>query len=770
MKGEGDMRKFSKFMALLLLIGLFLFPIHATSDVDSCTLDDPDCLEEYRKAVTKNDFAIQGMVSFDKAEMLEEMGEEYVVYFSSSAEVPNSIEVDMFNLGESFIGLLFVGIISLFEQLGLFISWIVMVIYNFASSNVVSLIIRNVGEVLNQTIFDWKNPAGVGVSLIILVTLVTILKMLLQNFKLYSKSRKNIFQDVMGIVLNAFLIYFIALSGTGIVYQFEEGLTDSIGDMIQIEYDENSSSSVAVQTKDLIFDLMQMQPYMLRNFGTMNVEDLEGGIGRVHNLLDGTTSVKEEVNSYDNAYIIQDSPTAVQNLFFEFLIIIQRILLTIIIASLTILFLAFQFVKELLLLMAVLNIVKLLFNPRWSIFDWFVARVLWAILAVLVSVGFTVILYALFKAIAYVTSINVLFLIVFDAVVVYLIYLVKNNWQLIAEKFMREIKTYSNLYTGTEGCMEIAGTLKQLYFENPADLFGLSGNSQDSSDDTYYNTSTVSPLHEQDDLADIVEDKPSTADIVASSLYDTIRPNEVESEKKVVERTTPISTLRSRIGKYTQPRSNTQCEQRVESAITNSNENVRETQNVETACDKNNIKEQREPRKVSLQERIQGRQEAINANGVEQDAEVVKGDSQTISGNLEPSEIVEEEEPLQAEETVSIDESIQDREKETIIASQESLATQEVDIESTVEEIAEPSVDSNVVQTEKAEEIQNAPAPVNNSTNEIQDKKIEKVKEVEEDKASNIIPMSDDEMLQILEEEDVDLEFLGDKEDEEWYD
>lgn len=375
---------------------------------------------------TSNDFIADALRSLDEKTAQQEAGENYLKNFYNSSQTASS-ESFSFLKPETWI----MTVINLFtlisEMIGILVTFFVMVLLNFVSSSFLISIMNDVISGIEKIMFDWSNLNSWIIKVLVLSTMIGIIYKLIKNFTHIRGYKQVMMIALSGIVSMTFVI-FIGRNGRNIIGGIEDTLQSTI---VETFVFDGQSKNMEIANKENIFDTMQLQPFMLRHFGTTSYEKIAGKGGhsideakaRVQNLLEDPSmeNAEKEYEDYHNNAISHDVLSSGMVFFLSLITLAHKILIGIIVAVLCIAVGAVKLLKEILLWLSVYQLIWWLIKRNNKAQQWFADRIMWSFLAIGADMLFSALMYFVMQLCNKVSAIHPLFLIAFDVLLLIIV-------------------------------------------------------------------------------------------------------------------------------------------------------------------------------------------------------------------------------------------------------------------------------------------------------------------------------------------------------------
>lgn len=427
-----------------------------------CKVNDYECIADHIEGIgstTPQDFksAIQ---SFDPDIASQEVNENYSANFQNSTMTAMTENLSLIK-PHTYVMMISNFIIMIFETIGGALSLIALVAYNFLSGSAIEALISGVLENISNVIFNWKDTSSWIYNILFLIAFIGLVK---KSVDLVTKrggmpTTKNIVGIVMETIVSIAVVVFIGIYGRPIIHYVESTAESSIVSTFSFGSEEKP---LEIAMKEQIFDIMQMKPFMMRHFGTSNInllpmdEDvsyddlLSFNTGRVQKILTdpSTTSARAE-KDMGNGVIMQGIGTSFSCIGYSFLGLVHKFLAGCVILALTLLLGAVRLLKEVLLFFSVLGLIVMLLNTKHpKVRNWFFNRLMWVIVSILISIFFTSFLFAWGQIMDRISSTGFIFTIVFDALLIFLLCLLWHFKDALIEKFKDIVDTGGEIISG----------------------------------------------------------------------------------------------------------------------------------------------------------------------------------------------------------------------------------------------------------------------------------------------------------------------------------
>ncbi|MGX8834717.1 hypothetical protein ACWG0P_10935 [Amedibacillus sp. YH-ame6] len=378
-----------------------------------------------------SDFISDALKSLDEETAKEESGKNYVRNYFNSAETAITDGIDIFD--PSTIPMVILNMITkLLELIGTMVTYVVMLVYNIASSSFIPDVVDKIFVNIDKIVFDWSNPNSWIMKILLIVTLMGILYQLIKNFKRLT-NWKAIMELMISSLLSMFLIVFIGQNGRNIVMGFEKPLTTLMTQTFDFTGEENTE----IANKTNLFDILQMQPFILRNFGSTTVEGVANRFGidvteasdRVQTLLDDPSeeNAEKEYEDYKNTSITHDPSSAGKALFVSAITLIHRIAISFVLIVMSLSVGVIKLAKVILLGLSVYQLIWWMLKRSNKAWQWFTDRLLWCFLTVIADVLLSVGLYFITSLCAEVATKNIFYMLAVDIGLIVLLVFAINN-------------------------------------------------------------------------------------------------------------------------------------------------------------------------------------------------------------------------------------------------------------------------------------------------------------------------------------------------------
>lgn len=516
------------------------------------------CLKDREASLKTADFYTQAIMSLDPTIAEKEVSEDYIKNFSNSSVTALAYDISLFD-PETIVMAIINLVISLIEMIGLFISLLVLIIYNVASSTFWMVIINTIFNQVDKVLFNWSDPNSYFMKLVFLFGILALARKLAQS-KTKIFTMKTLINSIVEVVVSCMMVVFIAQYGRPIILHVENLLTTSVVQTFSFSSSDEKIDP-EIENKRIIFDTLQKQGFILRHFGVVdesrisniNTGDYQGkGEGekieysnadRVANLLNdpSTANAKMERQAFGSTNIAYNTGQTLQILGLSIVFGVHRLLLGILFGSGGLILIGLGLVKEVLLAISVYALVIMLWRQNKAIAgNWFASRMQWSILFMLASIIFSIMNFFINQLVIEVTKYGLLLIIVLDIILVILMKYLWDNKEEIWKKITADISG------GEAGALEVARMVitgdvtPSNVLENRADRRRKEKEENDplnDFDDKDPNRSKSSLSNEDEteladkDIDDSSEDiTEHDLDLNADASEDTVNPNSDEED------------------------------------------------------------------------------------------------------------------------------------------------------------------------------------------------------------------------------------------------
>lgn len=435
------MKQLRKILGIcLLLILLFPVSIHADNMDGGNTPSGDSTAETTEKDDTETaNFISDALKSLDAKTAEKENAKNYIKNFYNSSVTAKTKGFNL--LSPDSIGMCFLNLITtLLEMIGIAFTFLLMLLYNLVSSSFMENVLQSAFDIIDKVMFNWNDPNSWIMKVLLITTLLSILYQLIKNFTRMT-SWKHIVQLVVSSFITMTFIIFIGQHGRPIV----NGLEKSVNKMLTQSFVYGDEKDPEIVNKENMFDILQVQPFMVRHYGTTSYESIAKSTDqnkvkkakeRVQNILDDPSeaNAEKEYDEYGNKVITHNTGSSAQVLFLSVIMLIHRIAIGIVLGVCCLALGAVKFAKTILLGLSVYQLIWWLLKRTGKARQWFLHRLMWSFAAVIADVMFNAALFFLVTVCTKVAAINVLFMLAFDAILIIIIWFVLKNIGTIAAK------------------------------------------------------------------------------------------------------------------------------------------------------------------------------------------------------------------------------------------------------------------------------------------------------------------------------------------------
>lgn len=558
---------------MIFLVIAVLFVVTATIKITPVLADPADQTEESAGKDSEStnvnlktsNFYTSAIASIDPEIRKQEDGQDYIDNFSNSTVTALSYDlslVDPDTITMQIIGI----VINIFEAIGSLFSLVVLISYNLASSSFWKTAIESIFNAFDTAIFNWSDPNSWFYKIVLLFGLIAVIKKLLSSMKRLV-TYKTVVTTIFQVVISCILIVFIAQQGRSVVSYVDGLVNESISTSFNFIDDQYAESELPLEinVKNQIFDIMQKQGFTLRHFGVTSASQIpseyygtykgkdyktsDSGETRLNQLLKdpSTENARIERQKYGSNQIGYSGAQCIVILGQSLVFLVHKAFMGFIIGSACIMLFGFCFMKEVSLSLSIYGLVFMLFKNELRVASsWFMSRMKWTIMFIFINLGFNMFLSFMIRIINYISSQALLFLLIFDILIAWLVAYVIGHWQEIWEKITHDLGIDSDSTVIDAGKAILNGDI------DPRDVYSnrkdrvaeerAQRNQDNYGDDPNYDSSqpSVSNVKSGDDLADQDEtvegdekiDEDSNEDIKnAEDDFDVDKEFEAEVEE-----------------------------------------------------------------------------------------------------------------------------------------------------------------------------------------------------------------------------------------------
>lgn len=520
---------------MIFLVIAVLFIVTATIKITPVSADPADQTEESAGKDSEStnvnlktsNFYTSAIASIDPEIRKQEDGQDYIDNFSNSTVTALSYDlslVDPDTITMQIIGI----VINIFEAIGSLFSLVVLISYNLASSSFWKTAIESIFNAFDTAIFNWSDPNSWFYKIVLLFGLIAVIKKLLSSMKRLV-TYKTVVITIFQVVISCILIVFIAQQGRSVVSYVDGLVNESISTSFNFIDDQYAESELPLEinVKNQIFDIMQKQGFTLRHFGVTSASQIpseyygtykgkdyktsDSGETRLNQLLKdpSTENARIERQKYGSNQIGYSGAQCIVILGQSLVFLVHKAFMGFIIGSACIMLFGFCFMKEVSLSLSIYGLVFMLFKNELRVASsWFMSRMKWTIMFIFINLGFNMFLSFMIRIINYISSQALLFLLIFDILIAWLIAYVIGHWQEIWEKITHDLGINSDSTVIDAGKAILNGDIDPRdVYNNHKDRVADERAQRDQdrySDDPDYDSlePSVSNVKSGDDLAD----------------------------------------------------------------------------------------------------------------------------------------------------------------------------------------------------------------------------------------------------------------------------
>lgn len=370
-----------------------------------------------------------GWNTLSKEEKAKELEQNYLKYGIETTRIasdPSVIDI---------ISNVTVWISTTIETATFYITGFTIYITSLSTTNVISEIFYSIGQIINDGIFDWNNPAGFGIGLLVLLVLVGAI---IRLFNSSSQEKRNLFtfKGVVDFFLKMIVTFSLAWvtvsQGPVIMKEIDRAVDKTQANLL-------SGSEKGLTTnmilKSTIFDIMQLTPYKMRTFGigvnptNKQIEESflysveVGNKGFLEKLGQGVVDFAGKTTEFLTlgAFQYEDAKEkpisrgirvvfgimdAIQVLFFVLIMAILKVLIGAIVVLFAFVRIFFSMIKELSLYLSFIAILPTFFDQNRNAVRWWTNRLQWSFFYMLISLGINLAMLFVLKMIAFLMNAN----------------------------------------------------------------------------------------------------------------------------------------------------------------------------------------------------------------------------------------------------------------------------------------------------------------------------------------------------------------------------
>lgn len=277
-----------QFCALLFIISALVFTgsyvyvdaVNESPKISTCNnVNDPSCAQtkvaqdgSYIRTLNNQPdppIFIKAIMSRDETTYNKEKNQYYVASFMNGANMQMADTVDASSMHLVIPQMLF-ALFWIILALILIFTYILLFTYNFMFGGLFQEVCNLIINLINGWIFQWdKGFAGFGWKILLIILIVVMGSIAIRSIKGHvpiMSSVKSIFQAILIMFLIGFLSQYM-VSITTTIDKYASDMTSQITLSTVTESDDTPSE---IRTKSLIYELTEVQPFMMRYFGVMS--------------------------------------------------------------------------------------------------------------------------------------------------------------------------------------------------------------------------------------------------------------------------------------------------------------------------------------------------------------------------------------------------------------------------------------------------------------------------------------------------------------------
>lgn len=479
----------------------------------------------------------------------QEVNELYITHFFDIHIVASFQEIDdeFFKSDiASNSGTIIVSIFASFLGVITFIfNFLTMLITNLALNDTLSFIFSTLITFFNDTIFDFKNPAGTGVLLTVLIAL----GIMIRNVFIMSKdsSLKDILKMIFVILFLTALVPISYLQIRPMLHSASDSLKEYVYEVV---YEETEAEDIVIKQKRDIFNAQIFTAYMQETFGVKTIEELaiernitiEEAEKIVKGIIEGNEEIAdEEINKYENNRINTNFGTAMKYLLFSFVMLLHSILIFLTIGSLNLFSILLNIIETIAFGFIFINVILMMVDLKENKMGNFLKnRIQFLMIYILVTLSVLLFIQFVVTIVNAFVAINIMLLLVVEIILIlFLIYIYKNKDKII--KYLSKLtEVAKGIITGDYEISDLTSDVKSATMAIKDAVIKSENGSNDTSDNNTSLDKEHEPSNEElfdEDLSEEgkdVEDPSEESDIEDKNeinIDDDLEENsEIESQ------------------------------------------------------------------------------------------------------------------------------------------------------------------------------------------------------------------------------------------------
>lgn len=370
---------------------------------------------------------------------------------------------------------------SLVEFLSFYITGFTVFIYSVASTNAISDLIYTIGKFVNDSMFDWTNPKGFGIGLLVLLVLTAGVYRLLNQ----SEAEKEKFFSGVGALryiirlVVLFCVVWFTITQAPKIIRFVDKKVDQFQIDILNQKQEGMTSNILIKSK--LFHVMQVLPYKMRTFGIgeeISIQDLEASLlytqeltnkGLIEKIASGTVDLIGNAIEFfsfgafqygGNAPTIKDKMNVVSGLtaalstfFFSLIMLIVKLCILVVTSIISLIQIFFKILRDVSYLFVFFSMIKLCFSQQPKYFRWWGTRLQWSFLYMVINLLCTLFLLMILEVITLLMTTNffltILLLLLMILVSIFTVKIMgKEGIKAMFKNFMSSLKSEGTVLNG----------------------------------------------------------------------------------------------------------------------------------------------------------------------------------------------------------------------------------------------------------------------------------------------------------------------------------
>ena len=217
----------------------------------------------------KLNLLVQAFLSADDEIAKEELKQLYVWGFWQSSSIPIGEEISIWNVFSLLLALFLLAFVGqLFLIIGNVFTFISMVLVKLTSGGVIASVATMIQEfILDTILFKQGTSTPLGIRIIILIALISLLTYLV------SQRHTQVTDFLKTFVMTIFCAIIVGTLSVNTIL-VHEMINERVIAVTDAVFDIDNTAEKEIEEKSMVFSLLQIQPFLMRNFGVASTAEI----------------------------------------------------------------------------------------------------------------------------------------------------------------------------------------------------------------------------------------------------------------------------------------------------------------------------------------------------------------------------------------------------------------------------------------------------------------------------------------------------------------